>query len=81
MFRSKYLKSNNYHDPTSKQYKMLRSKYFFPGFSNGWHAICNAEDITNNKIKSVNALGISFLFFHYKYICILYIIYNVYNII
>lgn len=57
MFVPKYVKSKNYHDHTTARYKAMRKKHFYPGFSNGWHAVCNTEDLKDNKIKNISALG------------------------
>lgn len=35
----------------------MRNKFFPPGYANGWHAVCNAEDIRNRQVKTVHALG------------------------
>mgnify|MGYP003385872399 CR=1 FL=1 len=53
----RYLKSKNYHNPKSAQYKAMRKKFFFPGFSNGWHAVCSVQDVENKQIKTISALG------------------------
>lgn len=49
--------SKNSFSNNTPHFRAMRKKLFFPGYSNGWHAICNAEDLTNGKIKSISALG------------------------
>lgn len=57
IYRPTQPKTNNYHSPSSKRYKKMRSKHFPPGFPNGWHCVCNTADVEKGKVKSISALG------------------------
>jgi len=51
------IRSKDYFDPHSSRYKAMRSKFFPPGFPNGWHCVCNITDLENGRVKSISALG------------------------
>ena len=57
LFTPNFETSKNYHDSKSPAYRAMRSKCFFPAYANGWHAVCNAEDLRNGQVKSISALG------------------------
>lgn len=51
------MKTNDYHDPYTSRSKAVKSRYFPPGFPNGWHCVCNTYDLERGKVKSISALG------------------------
>lgn len=51
------VRSKNYHSSKNARYKALRQKFFPPGFANGWHCVCNATDLENGRVHSIDALG------------------------
>eukprot|EP00966_Prymnesium_polylepis_P279994 6469079-Prymnesium_polylepis.1 len=50
-------RTKDYHDATSSRYKAMRAKHFPPGFPNGWYCVCNATDVADGAVKSIDALG------------------------
>jgi nitrite reductase/ring-hydroxylating ferredoxin subunit len=57
LFAPTFEPSLDYHNNKSAMYAKMRSKFFFPAFANGWHAVCNSEDVRGGKVKSISALG------------------------
>ena len=49
--------STDYHNRNNPRYKAMRQKLFPPGFPNGWHVVCNSEDVAEGRVKSISALG------------------------
>ena len=50
-------RSKDYHYRNKPRYKAMRQKLFPPGFPNGWHVVCNSEDVADGHVKSISALG------------------------